>query len=115
MDKIVDVIGMDDKELGSCGTMSYHSLCHLYASMLMDSEVFYNDSILSLSIDGGPDFLFEKDYPTKKCYVGAYSHPPTLNFLVHFCAFLVLLLSYFCLFLFHFCSTFVPFSVVNLS
>lgn len=74
------IIGMYKREVDMCNELSYHSLCHLYASIFIDSEAFYSGNILALSVDGGPDFLFEEDYGKKKCYVGAYYQKGNIEF-----------------------------------
>lgn len=32
--------------------ISYHSLCHLFSSLLLDSEIFYKEDVISLAVDG---------------------------------------------------------------
>jgi hypothetical protein len=66
---IVKIIGME-KENFDYDAYSYHSLCHLYGSMMSDTSIFYNENILGLSLDAGPDFSFENDSDEKKYYVG---------------------------------------------
>lgn len=39
--------------------ISYHSLCHLYSALLMDTDLFYQEDILGLSLDGGPDSVID--------------------------------------------------------
>jgi predicted NodU family carbamoyl transferase len=41
--------------------------------MMSDTSIFYNENILGLSLDAGPDFSFENDSDEKKYYVGVYS------------------------------------------
>ena len=52
---------------------SMHSICHLYACMTMDSEVFYNGKILALALDGEPDCISDPDMRNKRFYTGAFS------------------------------------------
>ena len=52
---------------------AYHSLCHLYASMGMESDIFYNENILALSLDGEPDTIIDASARKKKYFAGAYS------------------------------------------
>ncbi|MGN7401976.1 carbamoyltransferase C-terminal domain-containing protein [Cytobacillus praedii] len=33
----------------------YHSMSHLYSGLFMDSDIFYNENIIALAVDGGPD------------------------------------------------------------
>ena len=52
---------------------SYHSLCHLYSTLLMDTEIFNNEKILCFAVDGGPDFYLERKSENKHYYCGCYS------------------------------------------
>ena len=69
---IVKIIGMDLEGMSSNNQIAYHSLCHLYASAGMDSEIFYNGKILALSLDAEPDVLCENNARNKYYYAGAY-------------------------------------------
>lgn len=53
--------------------ISYHSICHLFSSLIMDSNIFRNESIISLSFDGGPDNLIDEFAYSKYLYAGALS------------------------------------------
>jgi len=56
-----------------------HSLAHLYGGLLLDNEVFQNQTIIGMAIDGRPDFgldLTEKKY----WYVGCTSRKGVVNF-----------------------------------
>lgn len=59
-------INFDDK-------IAYHSLCHMYASLGMESDILYNDKILALSIDAAPDIMFDENSRDKYYFAGAYS------------------------------------------
>lgn len=59
-------IEMDEK-------FAYHCLCHLYASMGMESDVFYNENILAFSLDGEPDTIIDIAAKDKYYFAGAYS------------------------------------------
>lgn len=52
--------------------ISYHSICHNYSSLLLDTDIFYNSSILTFGVDGGPDICLE-DARFKNFYSGMYS------------------------------------------
>lgn len=39
---------------------SYHSLCHLFSSIMLDTDLFYNENILALAVD------LESDYDTEE-------------------------------------------------
>ena len=51
----------------------YHSICHLFSSLLMDTELFHKENILSLEVDGAPDNVIDLDIENKKYYIGCYS------------------------------------------
>lgn len=55
-----------------CG-IAYHAVCHLFTSMLMDTRLFYNENIIALSFDGGPDYVVDKSAYKKNAFCGAVS------------------------------------------
>ncbi|MGN6715267.1 carbamoyltransferase C-terminal domain-containing protein [Anaerocolumna jejuensis] len=60
------------KEPGSHHT--YHALSHLFTSLMIDTDIFYSEDILALSLDGGSDCLIDNDdYANRYDYLGAYS------------------------------------------
>lgn len=76
-EEIVGYIGQGGLEkfisLPSNDEFSIHSICHLYACMAMDSEIFYNSKILALALDGEPDCISDPDLKNKGYYTGAFS------------------------------------------
>lgn len=54
------------------GDYSYHSLFHLYSSMLMDTSIFYDEKVIGIAVDGGPDCVLEcgKEIEKYNYYVG---------------------------------------------
>ena len=60
--------------------ISYHSICHLFSSLCMDTEKFYNNIILSLSFDGGPDALIDKKIDGKYYFCGALSYKGEIKY-----------------------------------
>jgi hypothetical protein len=40
--------------------LAFHSLAHLYSAVLMDSEVFFDGTIIGLAVDRGPDRLLDR-------------------------------------------------------
>lgn len=48
-----------------------HSIGHLYSSLMINTGIFYNENILGLSVDGGPDLVLEKKVSEKYLYAGA--------------------------------------------
>ena len=51
----------------------YHSICHLFSSLLMDTQKFNSEEIISLAVDGAPDNVIDLDIEDKYYYTGAYS------------------------------------------
>lgn len=51
-------------------SISYHSLAHLYSSVLFDSNKFYNENILGIAVDGAPDGVLDLHEWKKKFYAG---------------------------------------------
>lgn len=54
--------------------ISYHAICHLFTSLCIDTDKFYNNVILSFSFDGGPDSLIDKNIDEKYYFCGSISH-----------------------------------------
>ena len=75
-EEIIGYIGMNGVEknfaLPANDTFSVHSLCHLYTSIGMDSELYYTQKILALALDGEPDSISDPDMRKKYFYTGAY-------------------------------------------
>jgi predicted NodU family carbamoyl transferase len=45
--------------------LEYHSICHLFSAILSDTELFRNETIICLALDGGPDKVLEMDNDRK--------------------------------------------------
>ncbi len=58
---------------------SFHSLFHMFSTILSDSELFYSDNILAFAVDAAPDVLFEEDAIDKAYYSSAYTHKGKIN------------------------------------
>lgn len=52
--------------------ITYHSICHLYTSLLFDSKIAKEQEMLILALDSGPEPLVQFDAYHKKYYAGAY-------------------------------------------
>ena len=39
---------------------NYHSICHMFSSLLMNTSDFYNENMLSFSVDLDSDYISEK-------------------------------------------------------
>ena len=75
-----EVIGLP--ELSTCDdyhsvkdivNITYHSVCHLFSSMVMDTDIFHNQNIIALSFDAGSDYLVDKNAYKKNEFCGAIS------------------------------------------
>lgn len=53
---------------------SYHSYAHLFSSFLIDSNIFYSDTILAFEVDGGPDSAYDKGLYGNNLYIGSISN-----------------------------------------
>lgn len=61
-----NIIGILDKRF------SVHSYAHLFSSIFLDSQLFYNNDILAFEVDGGPDGVYDKGLYNDWLYVGAW-------------------------------------------
>ncbi|WP_214483007.1 carbamoyltransferase C-terminal domain-containing protein [Bacillus sp. SM2101] len=53
--------------------LSYHSITHIFSSILLEPEKFYNDQMIGFAVDGGPDGVVDEFERVKKpYYVGCY-------------------------------------------
>lgn len=80
VDDLKAIIGMDENLINKDDQMAYHALCHLYSTLLSNTNDFYHEKILSLSLDGGPDAYVEKDVYRKAYFVGSYSVNGVIDF-----------------------------------
>ncbi|WP_042199088.1 carbamoyltransferase C-terminal domain-containing protein [Paenibacillus camerounensis] len=53
--------------------LSYHSICHLWSAIMMDSEIFYKNNIIGLAVDTSPDKEVDKSVSDKNFYSGCCS------------------------------------------
>jgi carbamoyltransferase len=56
-----------------------HSLAHLYSGLLLDAEIFRNQTIIGLAVDGRPDFGLDTE-DKKYWYAGCVSKNGDVNF-----------------------------------
>mgnify|MGYP003298025284 CR=1 FL=1 len=68
---IIDTVS-DYSSVDEYPELSYHSICHLFTSILFDSEIAKKEKILALALDSGPDNLVQLDSYHNKYYVGCY-------------------------------------------
>lgn len=59
---------------------NYHSMCHLFSSLLLDTSIFYYEDILAFSVDLESDYISEKKDSKKNDYVGCFSQKGKLSF-----------------------------------
>lgn len=59
---------------------NYHSICHMFSSLLMNTSDFYNENMLSFSVDLDSDYISEKKDNKKNDYIGCFSQKGKLNF-----------------------------------
>lgn len=50
-----------------------HAVNHLFSALLSDTEVFKNETVISLAYDGGPDRVIDLNAFNKKFYAGSIS------------------------------------------
>lgn len=59
---------------------NYHSLCHLFSSLLIDTKKFYSENILAFSTDLDSDYITETKSANRNDYVGCYSNKGNINY-----------------------------------
>ena len=75
-DDIIEIWGCPKLgESSTCKDFYYHSISHLFSSLLIDSDIFYNEKILSLALDLKSDNeTDERKQDSYGEYVGCYSN-----------------------------------------
>lgn len=59
--------------------IAYHSIAHLMTSIYYDNKNPFDDTIISLNLDAGPDSQFEKDAYNKNYYAGCVIKEGDIN------------------------------------
>ncbi|MCK4257905.1 MAG: hypothetical protein KAX49_02945 [Halanaerobiales bacterium] len=79
LDDIVEIWGTPKLEtsadyhtLDEYPEYAYHSLAHLFSTILLDTDKFYNSQMIALAVDGGPDNVIDYFAREKDFYMGAY-------------------------------------------
>jgi len=79
LDDIIEIWGTkrldttdDYHSLNDYPCLSYHSVAHLFSTVMMDTEKFYCENILGLAVDGGPDSGVDTGAYDKSFYSGCY-------------------------------------------
>lgn len=52
---------------------SYHSIAHLFSGLLINTDIFYHENIIGLSVDGGSDDVVDIEANSKNLFTGCYS------------------------------------------
>ncbi|MHB1611053.1 MAG: hypothetical protein ACYCT0_05095, partial [Sulfobacillus sp.] len=60
----------DYRSLSDYPQVSYHSLCHLFSALLLDSRVFFEEDVIGLAADGAPDNVVDKSIEDKYYFCG---------------------------------------------
>lgn len=60
--------------------IAYHAVSHLFTSLILDTEKFYNNDIIALAFDGGPDSLLDNDVENKYSFCGAVSRKGNIEY-----------------------------------
>lgn len=50
--------------------VSYHSIAHLFSTIMQNTDIFYNENIIGLAVDGAPDNVIDRNIHKKKHYAG---------------------------------------------
>lgn len=74
---IETIMGEPSIDIDSCyrdhpyKSLTYHSLCHLFSSVMMDSSAFYKGTILALAIDANSDWQSDNNLQNRNHFMGA--------------------------------------------
>ncbi|CAQ84486.1 MULTISPECIES: carbamoyltransferase C-terminal domain-containing protein [Photorhabdus] len=77
LDDIIEVIGCPGLgnwtyENNFIKNIPYHTLCHLFSGLFLDSDKFNNENIVALVLDGGPDRVVDNEIPFEYEYLACY-------------------------------------------
>ena len=77
MNAVIGTPGLDTvsdyHSLSEYPEVSYHSVAHLFSSMLSDTDIFYNENMIAIAVDGGPDTVVDEAVYSKDFYCSAIS------------------------------------------
>lgn len=80
LDDMQEVIGLpslatcdDYHSMKEIPDIAYHAVSHLFTSMILDTDIFYNQNVVALALDGGPDYYIDKNSYKKNGFCGAVS------------------------------------------
>lgn len=78
-DSIIEIVGLNSIDVCYKNEdYNYHSLCHLFSCLLMDSEKFSSSDVLAFSVDIDSDYIIENK--SKHDYVGCYSKKGEISY-----------------------------------
>lgn len=75
-----DVEDLSYSSIPDLANIPYHTIAHLFTSLFLDSELFYENDIIALSFDGGPDSLIDKEVRKKNLFCGAVCKQGTIEY-----------------------------------
>ena len=77
MEEVIGTPGLatcdDYSSLSEFPDYTYHSIAHLFSGIMMDTNMFYNENMIAIAADGGPDNIVDIDGRTKNFYCGIIS------------------------------------------
>ena len=80
LDNMVEVWGTpqlqtsnDYHSLEEYEKLSYHSVAHMFSALCLDTDTFFQEDIIGLAIDGGPDSVVDPAVNKKFYYSGCFS------------------------------------------
>lgn len=72
---------IEDRNFMISDEYNYHSLCHLFSVLLMETELFYSNDILAFSVDLDADYITDEKSINKHDYVGCFSQKGNIRYL----------------------------------
>lgn len=83
---IIEIIGTPDldtqvgySEILENQDITYHSISHLFSALVSDTNIFYNNDVIGLAVDGGSYNIVDKKADHKNLFSGSYSKNGMVN------------------------------------
>lgn len=70
---IIDRFGTNYHSIDEYQDLAYHAIAHLFSSLMIETDIFYNEIVIALAVDGSPDGAIDSNYIKKPFYVGGVS------------------------------------------
>jgi carbamoyltransferase len=70
---------VDDYALNDYPDLPFHNLSHLFSSILIDTDIFHNNNIIGLAVDGGPDWTIGSNHSKSNFYSGCVVRNNTIE------------------------------------